>query len=84
MKNPLLEKSPYHRKVKGLWLDAYDVIQAWGLKNAAIDHALKKLLGGGDRGHKNLLQDIDEAIWSLQRAKELISSSAEEPETEDK
>lgn len=64
--------SPYHRVVKGVVLDAYDVLEAWGKKNSAVDHALKKLLAYGQRsGGKSNIKDLEECIWSLKRAIEL-------------
>lgn len=63
--------SKYHRCIRGMWVDVYDILAAYQTDSAAIDHAIKKLLAPGSRsGGKSRVQDIEEAIWSLQRALE--------------
>jgi hypothetical protein len=52
-------------------IDVYDVLQAFNVTNPATAHAIKKLLVAGGRGYKDVQQDLDEAIQSIQRAKEL-------------
>jgi hypothetical protein len=52
-------------------IDFYDVINAFNVTNPATQHAIKKLLASGQRGYKDTQQDLDEAIQSIQRAKEL-------------
>jgi hypothetical protein len=65
-------RSKYHREVKpGVWIDVYDVLQAWGVKNAALQHLIKKALAPGQRGHKDLMTDMDDIVASAKRAKEL-------------
>ena len=50
--------------------DVYDVLNAFSPPSEQIRHAVKKLLvTGGRLGGKTALQDIDEAIWSLEEAK---------------
>ena len=73
----------YQRKIKGQLLgsaepivacivvDVYDVLKAFEVINPATQHAIKKLLASGQRGYKDVQQDLDEAIQSIQRAKEL-------------
>lgn len=64
--------SKYHREIKaGVFVDVYDVIQAWGVKNPALQHLIKKALQAGNRGHKNLATDLQDIIDSAKRAKEL-------------
>ena len=63
--------SKYHVRLKGSWCDVYDVLQAFGVSNPADQHAIKKMLMPGKRGHKGSIQDRREAIQSLQRAIEL-------------
>jgi hypothetical protein len=53
----------------GTLIDVYDVLDAFKVDNPAIQHALKKMLCAGSRGHKDYMQDIQEAIDSLERAK---------------
>ena len=41
--------------------------------NSAIEHAWKKITQAGERsGGKSKVQDLEEAIWSLQNAVEMI------------
>lgn len=63
--------SKYHRTIKGVSLDVYDVLQAWNVSNPATQHAVKKLLMPGARGHKDTLQDLAEARQSIDLAIEL-------------
>ena len=54
--------------------DVYDVLNAFNPQSEQIRHAVKKLLvTGGRLGGKTALQDIDEAIWSLEEAKKELS-----------
>lgn len=57
--------------MEGLIIDVYDVLKAFNVTNPATQHAIKKLLASGQRGYKDTQQDLDEAIQSIQRAKEL-------------
>lgn len=54
-------------------IDIYDVLKAWNVTNPAIQHAIKKLLQPGERGHKDKLTDLREAGKSIDRAIELES-----------
>lgn len=63
--------SKYHRTIKGVSLDVYDVLIAFNVTNPATQHAIKKLLMPGTRGHKDTLQDLNEAYQSIARAIEL-------------
>lgn len=62
--------SAYHRKVKGVWIDFYDIAEAFDPqnRNSADDHALKKMLLPGKRHTKGGIQDRREAIKSIERA----------------
>lgn len=53
-------------------IDIYRVCDLYGVNNAAVAHAIKKLLCSGVRGYKDASQDINEAIDSLKRALEMI------------
>ena len=68
-----MKSSKYHRTIKGVQLDVYDVLKAWNVTNPATQHAIKKLLQPGHRGHKDTLQDLNEAQQSIARAVELES-----------
>ena len=52
-------------------VDVYCVLAAFPTGSAAVDHAIKKLLAPGQRGHKDRIQDLKEARASLTRAIEL-------------
>jgi len=63
--------SKYHRNIKGVYVDVYDIIHAYGITNPGDQHAIKKMLQPGKRGYKDARQDREEAIVSLRRANEL-------------
>lgn len=65
------QPSKYNRPCKGITLDIYDVLQAFAVTNPATQHAIKKLLCAGLRGHKDKMQDLTEALKSIERAIEL-------------
>lgn len=52
-------------------VDVYDVLKAFNVTNPATQHAIKKLLMPGERGHKGKVQDLTEARQSIDRAIEL-------------
>lgn len=63
--------SRYHRRIKGVVIDLYDIAEAYGLQGHAEFHAVKKILMAGNRGYKSREQDLAEAEQSIQRAREL-------------
>ena len=54
-------------------VDVYAVLLAFDVTCPAIQHAVKKLLCSGRRGHKDKLTDLREAATAIQRAIELAS-----------
>jgi hypothetical protein len=48
-------------------VDVYRVLDLFGVTDAPIQHAVKKLLCAGQRGAKDQAQDVAEAIATLQR-----------------
>lgn len=52
-------------------VDVYDVLKAFNVTCPATQHAIKKLLCSGIRGHKDLTTDLIEAKESIVRAIEL-------------
>ena len=60
-------------------VDVYDVLKAFDVKCPAIQHAVKKLLCAGIRGHKDRKQDLTEARASIGRAIELEVSDGRKP-----
>ena len=65
--------SKYTKTIHGVSVDVYDVLQAWGVSNPALQHIVKKALQCGQRGHKDNAQDLQDIIDSAIRAKELES-----------
>ena len=61
----------YQRNINGATADVYDVLLAWDVRNPAVQHAIKKLLQPGTRGHKDVITDLREAMASVERAIEL-------------
>lgn len=64
-------KSRYHRTIKGVTIDLYDIAKAYGIEDHAQFHAMKKIIMAGNRGYKSREQDLAEAEQSIQRAREL-------------
>lgn len=70
-KIPAITPSKYTKTIHGVSVDVYDVLQAWGVSNPALQHLIKKALQCGQRGHKDNAQDLQDIIDSAIRAKEL-------------
>lgn len=70
-KQPSITPSKYAKTIHGVSVDVYDVLQAWGVINPALQHLIKKALQCGQRGHKDNAQDLQDIIDSAIRAKEL-------------
>ena len=72
--------SHYYKNVRHLSdIDAYRVLERFGVTDPAIQHAVKKLLVAGGRGAgKDQLQDVQEAIHSLERFQEMRNEDARE------
>ena len=72
--------SHYYKNVRHLSdIDAYRVLERFGVTDPAIQHAVKKLLVAGGRGAgKDQDQDVQEAIDSLQRFQEMRIEDANE------
>ena len=57
--------------------DVYRVLRMFGVTDQAIGHAIKKLLvAGGRGGGKDIGRDIQEAIDTLERWKEIQAEDA--------
>ena len=52
-------------------LDIYRILSLYNVTNPCLQHSIKKLLCAGKRGSKNFLQDVNEALQSLQRFLEM-------------
>lgn len=59
----------YLKEIKpNVFVDVYDVLVAFNVTCPATQHAIKKLLMPGVRGHKETTQDLQEAKQSIERA----------------
>lgn len=67
----------YYKKVPYEYIDVYRVLELFEVTDPAIQHAVKKLLVAGGRGHKNLEKDVREAIDSLNRRIEMWDEESE-------
>ena len=66
------EYKHYQKSVEHLkWIDVYRVLDLFGVSNPCLQHATKKLLCAGNRGVKDELKDVQEAIASLTRYLEI-------------
>ena len=68
--------SKYDREIIGIdgtvtRVDVYRVLDAFGVSDPATQHAIKKMLCMGLRGHKDYLTDLNDPIDSLQKVREL-------------
>lgn len=62
----------YFKPVEGLsHIDVYRVLTLFGVTDPCLQHALKKILVAGGRGHKDIGKDVQEAIDTLERWKEM-------------
>lgn len=74
---PFIDDEPKHshyfKDVSGLEkIDVYRILELYGVTNPCLQHAIKKLLCSGGRGAKDSIQDIQEAIDTLNRRLEMI------------
>ena len=58
----------YQRQIPSTTIDIYDILNAYRVTCPATQHAIKKLLQPGERGHKDKLTDLREALASIERA----------------
>lgn len=65
------QTNKYQRTIKGVTVDVYDVLVAFGVTCPAMAHAIKKMLMPGRRGSKDAEQDKREAIQAIERSIEL-------------
>ena len=74
-----MSHSHYFKDVSKLVaIDVYRVLELFEVVDPAIQHAVKKLLCAGGRGAKTMPQDVQEAIDSLNRWKEMRKEDANE------
>ena len=63
--------SHYYRPCPYPVIDPYRILELFDVTNPSIAHAVKKLLVAGGRGAKDIDQDIQEVIDTLERWKEM-------------
>lgn len=66
-----MKSNPYVREFPTTTVDIYRILVEYEVTDPCIQHAVKKLLCAGQRGSKSSEQDIQEAIESLKRWKEM-------------
>jgi hypothetical protein len=67
-----MKHSHYKKTVAGLqFVDVYRVLALFGVTDPCLQHAVKKLLVAGGRGSKDISQDVQEAIDTMQRWQEM-------------
>lgn len=65
--------SHYKRDVSKLdYIDVYRIIDLYQLHDPCFQHALKKILVPGERGHKDLKNDIQDIIDTMRRKQEMM------------
>ncbi len=64
-----LKYSHYFKACPYKVIDPYRVLELFEVTNPGLQHAIKKLLVAGGRGAKNIGQDVQEAIDTLERWK---------------
>lgn len=59
--------SHYHKPCPYEYVDVYRVLELFGVTDPCLQHAIKKLLVAGDRGSKDIVKDVQEAVVTLTR-----------------
>lgn len=67
----------YDFTYKGVKLDPYRIFKVYGITEPAQQHAIKKLLRAGKKAGNPVIREIDEAILSLQRWREMVIEDQE-------
>ena len=63
-----MKHSHYFKNVQHLdGIDVYRVLELFNVTNPCLQHAVKKLLCAGGRGAKDMEQDVQEAMDTLER-----------------
>jgi hypothetical protein len=60
------------------YIDVYRVLDLFKVTDPCLQHAVKKLLVAGGRGHKDIERDIQDVIDSCERWKEMKQEDAVE------
>lgn len=57
-------------------VDVYRVLALFGVTDPCLQHAVKKLLVAGGRGHKDIAKDVQDSIDTLERWKAMRAEEA--------
>lgn len=76
----IAEKYPhYFMNVEGYdFIDVYRILDDLGPSDAALQHAIKKLMACGNRGSKNFRKDLKEVIDTLNRRMQMLDEDGME------
>jgi len=78
----------YRRTVQGenangdpvyIYIDVYDVLEAFEVTNSAYQHLIKKALCTGIRGHKSAYEDANDIVESALRGREIVKKKVKSP-----
>lgn len=62
----------YFKDVRHLeYIDVYRIIDLYEINDPCLQHALKKILVAGGRGHKDISRDVQDVIDSCERWKDM-------------
>lgn len=68
--------SHYYKDVSKLdVIDVYRIIDLYNITDPCDQHALKKILCPGERGHKDIIQDTQDVIDTMRRKLEMFSEN---------
>ena len=68
------KRNKYMREIlPEVWVDVYDVINAFDVTDGGFQHALKKMLAPGQRGHKDEAEDRKDIMASVKRSNEIYN-----------
>ena len=66
------KRNKYMREiVPSIWVDVYDIINAFNVTDGGMQHVLKKIVACGQRGHKDELEDRLDILASVKRSNEI-------------
>lgn len=69
-----MQRNKYMREIlPDVWVDVYDVIEAFEVTDGGMQHALKKILATGTRGHKDETEDREDILASVKRSNEIFN-----------
>lgn len=70
MKNKYLVDCPFRT------VDVYRIIKLFNVTDPGLQQALKKVLFAGQRGYKDQVRDMEEAIQAIQRSIDMLAEES--------